>query len=190
MDKCLGIMDDIGDFATLNSFGTIQRITGKLPEEMQREWVRWAFGVLRDTGKQAKFRELVEYVRGESEEANSLYGRSFFSGSKQQYSSPQLRGLATFGVAVSRGKIARSDAPSGIRCSYCKGNHSLASCKDFKSVSRYRRVEFLRRESRCFRCFMKDHVVGECRSKLVWEVDGCGGRSHHTLLHKYSLKNT
>ena len=37
MDKCLGIMDDIGDFAALNSFGTIQRITGKLPEEMQRD---------------------------------------------------------------------------------------------------------------------------------------------------------
>ena len=190
MDKCLGIMDDLGDFATLNSFGTIQRITGKLPEEMQRDWVRWAFGVLRDTGKQAKFRELVEFVRCESEEANSLYGRSFFSGSKQQYSSSQPRGSATFGVAVSRGKIARSGTSSGIRCSYCKGNHSLASCEDFKGVSRYRRVEFLRRESRCFRCLMKGHVVGDCRSKLVCEVEGCGGRSHHTLLHKYSLENT
>ena len=56
MDKCLGIMEGMGDFATLNSFNTIQRTTGKLPEEMQRDWVRWAFGVLRDTGKQAKFR--------------------------------------------------------------------------------------------------------------------------------------
>ena len=37
---------------------------------------------------------------------------------------------------------------------------------------------------------MKGHVVGDCRSKMVCEVDGCGGRSHHTLLHKYSLENT
>ena len=40
MEKCLGIMEDIEDFATLNSFGTIQRITDKFPEEMQREWRR------------------------------------------------------------------------------------------------------------------------------------------------------
>ena len=123
-------------------------------------------------------------MRCESEEANSLYVRSFFLGSKQQYSGSQPR------VAVSRGRIARSGTPSVIRCLYCKGNHSLVSCEDFEGVSRYWRVEFLRRESRCFRCRMKGHVIGDCRSKMECEIDGCGRRSHHTLLHKYSLENT
>jgi len=88
MERCIGAMEDIGDFATLNSFGTIQRLTEKLPEDMQLEWVRWAFKVLRITGTQAKFKELVEFVRHGSYEENSLYGKSFFSGTRQMSSRP------------------------------------------------------------------------------------------------------
>ena len=186
MDKCLGIMEDIGDFATLNSFGTIKRITDKLSEEMQREWVRWAFRVLKTTGHQAKFKELVEFVRHESDEANSLYGKSFYSGSKPlMCSQPSAKRSSSFGTAVYRGENARTNHASGLCCPYCKGGHNLNSCDDFKNISRSKRIDYLRKENRCFRCFAKGHVVGDCRSRLVCEVDGCGKRSHHTLLHIY-----
>ena len=186
MDKCLGIMEDIGDFATLNSFGTIKRITDKLSEEMQREWVRWAFRVLKTTGHQAKFKELVEFVRHESDEANSLYGKSFYLGSKPlMCSQPSAKRLSSFGTAVYRGVNARTNPASGPCCPYCKGGHNLNSCDDFKNISRSKRVDYLRKENRCFCCLAKGHVVGDCRSRLVCEVDGCGRRSHHTLLHIY-----
>ena len=186
MDKCLGIMEDIGDFATLNSFGTIKRITDKLSEEMQREWVRWAFRVLKTTGHQAKFKELVEFVRHESDEANSLYGKSFYSGSKPlMCSQPSAKRSSSFGTAVYRGENARTNHASGPCCPYCKGGHNLNSCDDFKNISRSKRIDYLRKENRCFRCLAKGHVVGDCRSRLVCEVDGCGRRSHHTLLHIY-----
>ena len=135
MDKCQGIMEDIGDFATLNSFGTIKRITEKLSEEMQREWVRWAFRFLKTTSHQAKFKELVEFVRHESDEANSLYGRSFYSGSKQQpCSRPSAKKSSSFGTAVSRGENARTNTASGPHCPYCKGGHNLTSCDEFKNT--------------------------------------------------------
>ena len=95
---------------------------------MQREWVRWAFRFLKTTGRQAKFKELVEFVRHESDEANSLYGRSFHSGSKQQPCSwPLAKKSSSFGTAVSRGENARTNTASGPRCPYCKGGHNLTS---------------------------------------------------------------
>ena len=46
-------------------------------------------------------------------------------------------------------------------------------------------MDYLRKENRCFRCLVKGHVVGDCRSRLVCMADGCGKRLHHTLLHIY-----
>ena len=163
----------------------------KLPEEMQREWLRWAFRFLKTAGHQAKFKELVEFVRHEFNEANSLYGRSSYSGSKQQSCSrPLAKKSSLFGTAVSRSENARTSSASGPRCPYCKGGHNLISCDEFKNINRSIRVEIteernLRKENRCFRCLVKGPVVGDCRSRLVCEADGCGKRSHHTLLHMY-----
>jgi len=190
MDKCLGIMEDIGDFATLNFFGTIQRITDKFSEEMQREWVRWAFGVLKETGQQAKFRELVEFVRHESEEANSLYGRSFFNGSGQQGVRSSVKGpAASFSTAVTSKKTTPTWSATGTRCPFCRSNHALASCADFKGISRHRRMEFLRKESRCFLCLARGHMINDCRSGNVCRVEGCGKKLHHTLLHRSVSNN-
>ena len=43
MDKSLTMLQNIREFATLNSLGTIQKITEKLPDDMQRDWVKWSF---------------------------------------------------------------------------------------------------------------------------------------------------
>ena len=75
MEKCLSMLIDIKDFATLNSLGTIRRIMEKLPEQMQKDWVSWVFKHFKSTGSQAKFPELVQFVRDVSDEANSLYGQ-------------------------------------------------------------------------------------------------------------------
>ena len=77
--KVLVYAKDIGDFATLNSLGTIRRITEKFPEQMQRDWVNWSYKHFKQAGSQAKFPELVEFVREQSDEANSLYGKVFYS---------------------------------------------------------------------------------------------------------------
>ena len=140
---------------------------------MQREWVRWAFRVLKDTGQQAKFKELVEFVRHESDEANFLYGRSFFSVSKPPNSRPALKKSAAFGTVVSRQEVKRTESEPRVPCPFCKGRHSLVSCKSFQDMSRYKKVEFLRKQGRCFRCFQKSHLISDCQSKITCKVVGC-----------------
>ena len=110
--------------------------------------MRWAFRVLKTTGHQAKFKELVEFVRHESDEANSLYGKSFYSGSKPlMCSQPSAKRSSSFGTAVYRGENARTNPASGPCCPYCKGGHNLNSCDDFKNISRSKRVDYLRKEN-------------------------------------------
>ena len=62
MEKSLTMLRDMGDFATLNSLGTMKRLMGKFSEEMQKDWIKWSFKVLKETGKQAKLSELVDFV--------------------------------------------------------------------------------------------------------------------------------
>ena len=62
MDKCVAMLRDVQDFATLNSLGTIQRIIEKLPEQTQKDWAKWSYHEFKTTGRQARFEELVRYV--------------------------------------------------------------------------------------------------------------------------------
>ena len=55
MEKCLAMLVDIQDFATLNSLGTIRRLIDKLPDQMQVDWAKWSYRVFKETGQQAKF---------------------------------------------------------------------------------------------------------------------------------------
>ena len=66
------MFEDVQDFATLNSLGTIKKITEKLPQEMQSDWVRFSYRVFKQSGKQARFPELAEFVKNETEEVGQL----------------------------------------------------------------------------------------------------------------------
>ena len=48
-DKSLSMLENIQDFATLNSLGTINKITEKLPEEMQMDRVRFSYRVFKQS---------------------------------------------------------------------------------------------------------------------------------------------
>ena len=140
---------------------------------------------LKTSGHQTKFKKL-EFLRHKSDEANSLYKRSFYLGTKQlPCSRPAAKKSSLFGTTVSRGENARTNPALGPRSPYCKGSHILTSCDEFKNINRSRRADYFPKERRCFSCLVKGNVVGDCKSRLACEADGCDKRSHHTLLHIY-----
>ena len=117
LEKCLAMLKDIGKFATLNSFGTIQKLTYKFPEEMKRDWVKWSFNVLKKSGKQAKFEELVEFVRHESEKANFLYGRALYTTAKSSSLRPSFKKTSVFGT-VANSNVKMKTIVSKKQCSF------------------------------------------------------------------------
>ena len=107
MEKSLTMLHDMGDFATLNSLGTMKRLMEKFPEEMRKDWIKWSFKVLKETGKQAKFSELVDFVKNKADEVNSLYGRAFYDAKKQV--TPRSKKTAVFSATTATPGSSRLD---------------------------------------------------------------------------------
>ena len=184
LEKSLAMLEDIQDFATLNSLGTIRKITEKFTEEMQKDWVRFSFRIFKQTGKQARFPELVEFMQGEAEEANSLYGKVLYGASKR--SAGGAKQMVVFGTGTETPSALPSGSKRTASCPFCRKPHVLAECKEFQKLKRFKRISFLISERRCFRCLVRGHVIGECKSVEGCAVAGCADPRHHTLLHKES----
>ena len=175
IEKSLAMLVDIQDFATLNSLGTIRRLIDKLPDQMQVDWAKWSYCVFKETGQQAKFSELVQFVRNESDEVNSLYGKLVYGSRKYP------KEAAVFSTAsASKSPHVEEDSV----CPYCKGCHKLSLCKKFGQLGRYRRMSFVAKGRRCFKCLEVGHMMQDCESTQSCEVEGCT-EGHHTLLHKF-----
>ena len=185
MEKSLILLQDLGDFAPLNSLGTIQRLTEKLSVETRKGWIKWAFEFLKQKGYQAKFAELVQFVKNEAEEVNSLYGKAFYAKGKERESlalTNKKAGVFSANVAPEKALLEH--------CPYCKGDHKLAHCKDFQQLARYKRLAFLRKSHRCFRCLDCGHRIRDCKSTQGCMIEGCNDTRHHTLLHRHEVERT
>ena len=62
-------------------------------------------------------------------------------------------------------------------CTFCDGPHPSDSCKIVPAVDQ--RLEFLRNQKRCFRCFKKGHMSKSCYSKK--RCSRCNGKHHSAL---------
>ena len=173
MEKCLSALIDIKDFATLNSLGTIRRIMEKLPEQMQKDWVSWVFKHFKSTGSQAKFPELVQFVCDVSDEANSLYDKLFYGSSRMTTSQPvSLKKATVFNNVSSTDSEFRNKEIREVSCPLCEQNHKLSACGRFRRMGRERRVTFLARGRRCFRCLEVGHMMDVCRSPQGCTIEG------------------
>ncbi|KRX41893.1 hypothetical protein T09_10870, partial [Trichinella sp. T9] len=65
----------------------------------------------------------------------------------------------------------------------CKGDHNIASCKEFLQADVHTRSRMAARNKLCFRCLQGGHRAKACTVRWKCTVSGCGG-SHHGLLHR------
>ena len=138
--------------------------------------------MFKQTGVQAKFSELVMFVRNEADEANSLYGKIFYDFFKSAKSFAGAKKTATvLSTKVERKQLVNEEE----LCPFCGGSHRLLQCERFQHAKRYQRVRFLARNRRCFRCLEPGHMMDKCESQQGYTVAGCTNTRHHTLLHKH-----
>ena len=66
-----------------------------------------------------------------------------------------------------------------VQCPYCKNNHPLYQCEQFKKLSVKQRHEFIKHQGRCFNCLKLNCSVNTCK------CTGCltCGKKHHSILH-------
>ena len=70
-------------------------------------------------------------------------------------------------------------------CYYCKEDHFLSRCKEFRKMSPSERIRYLEDNNMCFRCLARGHNSNECRKTMISCVV-CQG-PHHSLVHSDSV---
>ncbi|XP_073821478.1 uncharacterized protein [Musca autumnalis] len=67
-----------------------------------------------------------------------------------------------------------------FKCPYCKTNHQIRSCQEFRKLSVQERVDFVVKNNICFNCLSAGHMKQNCKSNNTCLM--CH-KDHHTLLH-------
>lgn len=73
-----------------------------------------------------------------------------------------------------------------LACIVCKQNHKIRDCDEFRSYSKEKIKNTLRKKNCCFRCFEIGHQVKDCTSGIKCEICNC---EHNTLLHRPKKKD-
>ena len=83
-------------------------------------------------------------------------------------------------------EVTRQQPTLARRCHLCQTAHSMDRCNRLAKMTIEKRVEYLRRERICFRCFEKDHRAKDCKSGIMPQCNECEYK-HHSIMHGYHL---
>ena len=192
--RCEEAAKSIGAISDLDSTQVLRQVSAKLPSYSGVKWCRHAHDHQTKKEKRISFHELVKFVKEEAELANDPVfspdalrrERQKSSGKEKPVRKPRdTRGSSsTHATSTSSPSVAdapRSEHPSQAKtCLLCDSNHPVSKCQKFLSKTLEARVEFIRKNNLCFKCFKGGHVSSRCKSSV--SCDECGKR-HNTLLH-------
>nr|XP_039258545.1 uncharacterized protein LOC120335116 [Styela clava] len=135
MERCLGTLEDIDEFANVNTLDTMGMLMAKLPEDVQDGWPHEALRIQRKTGRQAKYCHLVDYVCNWADVKNSMYGKKLNEiRHKKIPVSVRRNRAATYNIDA-EAKREHIDQKRDLGCVCCLKPHNLWNCPDFKSKS-------------------------------------------------------
>ncbi|GFW83536.1 integrase catalytic domain-containing protein [Trichonephila clavipes] len=122
-------------------------------------------------------RECDVYLSARGKVSNDLMSRNPGSGVKTDGRN-RLQTVSTWWRERNSSKVFVAETKPN--CVLCKGNnfHPLSKCYQFKKLSVEDRVEVVKRNNLCFRCFLS-HRLKECRS----EKNCFCLRPHNSLIH-------
>ena len=104
--------------------------------------MKWSLSVLNQTEKQAKFIELVEFIRNESDEANSSYGKALYTAAATMTPTikSSVKRTSAFGTSTSSNSKQKtiSDTGKNEQCFHCQKHHHLEKYEDFQRLERYK----------------------------------------------------
>ena len=179
LEKTLEITKDIPRYTNLDTLDTLTALVGKLPYNLRGRWVKRSVEIEKTRGFVAEFSDLVEFVKQESDVANSLFGLRTLNDKSNPKSKPSSS-KAT--VAFLEEENKRTGLGS---CWYCKDTrHKLLNCASFLNLSLNKRYKFVKTTKLCHKCLSSKHRTPACKRTNTCKVDGCSGAFHHTLLHR------
>ena len=179
LEKTLEITKDIPRYTNLDTLDTLTALVGKLPYNLRGRWVKRSVEIEKTRGFVAVFSDLVEFVKQESDVANSLFGLRILNDKSNPKSKP-------FSSKATVAFLEEENKRTGLgSCWYCKDTrHKLLNCASFLNLSLNERYKFVKTTKLCHKCLSSKHRTPACKRTNTCKVDGCSGAFHHTLLHR------
>nr|CAB3263161.1 uncharacterized protein LOC104265735 [Phallusia mammillata] len=187
LEKCLTTLEDIDEYAGLNSLDTMLQLIDKLPYRLQEKWIERSVEVLHRTNREAGFSHFVQFVSERAEVENSLYGSRIMGSRRDKDPGPPMRKPRASAYVVNPVEVRQrpTERPTtSATCLFCGKAHDLSRCFEFKRKTYSERVEFVSRKRLCFRCLTPGHRVRRCKARTACEENDCSSHYHHTLLHR------
>ena len=158
---------------------TLTALVGKLPYNLRGRWVKRSVEIEKTRGFVAEFSDLVEFVKQESDVANTLFGLRTLNDKSNPKSKP-------FSSKATVAFLEEENKRTGLgSCWYCKDTrHKLMNCASFLNLSLNKRYKFVKTTKLCHKCLSSKHRTPACKRTNTCKVDGCSGAFHHTLLHQ------
>lgn len=163
-------------------------ILGKLNPFIKLRWTDFA---MRDCSQRPKLEILADFLKCELDQ-HIRFGLSpdaaFQAGSTSQCSSfdnNKHKHFKNENIHVTDTDVQTNNPSKAkqVECIYCKKNHNIKSCSDFKVLTVEDRWRWLKESKVCFRCMKANrHSWKACKVPVCGE-NGCLQR-HHPLLHR------
>jgi hypothetical protein len=181
--SCYETLNQMGRIAEIDSNNCIMDVVSRLQSHSQLRWKRYAIDLKRKKNAYPNFKEFVEFIVLEAEEATDpIYGKigrdTEFKNPAPRHQSANSKPTSTVSFASNEQQTTRRPIP----CIVCKDNHKLLYCDKFKSMRVVDRLKLVSDNRLCELCLMGNHTTANCMKKYTCTVDGCGQR-HSKFIH-------
>lgn len=105
----------------------------------------------------------------------------------QRRDSLDRRSAPSYPLVCTSLPLTQSASPGVRICLYCRNDHSIYRCQQFRNTSVPERRQFVTSKGFCLNCLGTQHQVAQCPSDVC--CLHCGMR-HHTLLHPTNNNST
>ena len=181
MLKCNINLSQLGYASDIDNQENLRQIARRLPYHLRTKWVDVAYKIV-ETGRQACFTDLSEFIDQNARKANSMYGMDLIEPRAHSQGHKPVKQVVNKATTLT----VQSEAakPSKRACGCCHGDcDNLSVCSKFKSMNVGERLQLNRTLKLCHNCLKYGHVAKECYSQSKCDVPECKYKHHH-LLHK------
>ena len=142
----------------------VSQLVRVLPNELQREWGRFAYPLRPKIPGLADFDRWIEGIVG----AEEFMGAS----TSARIHPPATTRQVKFGPTVMATEITKSPPPKSNACGVCRADpgHPLAFCQMFIDLAPTQRAEAVAKLDNCFRCLGRLHYSANCKKSTKCTV--------------------
>ena len=147
----------------------VSMIEERLPEAIEKEWIKTVTNKLRLEIVKDKFPALLDLLLEFRE--------------RIEYKFSDLRsGSSEMGHTLLANRGIKEEKP---RCWMHPNHHGhpIWKCKAFENKSAAEKIKLVRENEACFRCLEQGHTANSCKRNFKCKEDGCG-MPHHQMLHE------